>query len=368
MSPKSLYIHVPFCERKCAYCAFASAVPKKGERGLYLEALAREFDIRLRGTRPKLETCYVGGGTPTALSPAQWNSLVATVEKHFDFAPAAEVTVEANPNSLTAEHLKIWRDWRVTRVSIGVQSFDDAELKLMGRLHDADGARRAIAAALSCGFDVGADLIFGLPRQTFRGWGLTLREAAHRGLSHISLYQLTLEEGTPWASLDEKLLGDGYAAYRWAQWYLPRRGYAQYEVANFAVPGRESRHNANYWREGEYIGAGPAAVSYTAGLRSKNYGSLARYAKSLEEGALPIEESEELTAEKSAREAAVLALRMTEGVFAENFIKRYGEKNYRSVCSAMQKFPRALYEIDNRGIRLTKKRMRVANIIWSEII
>ena len=203
----SLYIHVPFCERKCNYCAFESAVPREGEADLWLEMLEREFALRLAAAgRPRLATCYFGGGTPTVLSGPQWLSLTKLVERYFDFMPEAEVTVEANPNSLAAEHLLTWRDWRVTRVSIGVQSFDDAELSQMGRLHSARQAYGAVSAALAAGFSVSADFIFGLPHQSFANWGRTLREAVRCGLGHISLYQLSLEEGTPWASLDQDTL------------------------------------------------------------------------------------------------------------------------------------------------------------------
>lgn len=365
----SLYIHVPFCGHKCNYCAFESAVPKEGERELWLAMLGREFALRLFAEkRPKLATCYFGGGTPTTLTGPQWLELIELVERYFDFAPAAEVTVEANPNSLAAEHLFAWRDWRVTRVSLGVQSFDDAELSLMGRLHSSRQAHGAISAALAAGFSVSADFIFGLPHQSFANWGRTLREAVRCGLSHISLYQLSLEEGTPWAALDEKTLGDGYAAYRWAQWYLPRKGYAQYEVANFARPGSESRHNINYWREGEYIGAGPGAAGCLSGLRYKNFGDLRRYAAALSRGRLPVAESERLPLEKSAREAAVLGLRMTAGIDGREFTERYGEKAFAAVTDSLRKFPRDLYEADAAGIRLTNKGMRIANLIWSEII
>lgn len=369
MSCRSLYIHVPFCERKCNYCAFESAVPREGERELWLSMLEREFSLRLSSAeRPRLATCYVGGGTPTTLTGPQWLVLTELIERYFDFDQKAEVTVEANPNSLRAEHLLTWRDWRVTRVSIGVQSFDDAELSLMGRLHSPRQAHGAISAALASGFSVSADFIFGLPYQSFANWGRTLREAARCGLDHISLYQLSLEEGTPWGSLDEKILGDGYAAYRWAQWYLPRKGYAQYEVANFAKPGRESRHNINYWREGEYFGAGPGAAGYLSGLRYKNFGELRRYAAELTKGRLPVEEEERLPLEKSAREAAVLGLRMTSGIDRTAFTERYGEKALDSLTASLRKFPRDLYEDDGRGIRLTRKGLRVANLIWSEII
>ena len=160
MSCRSLYIHVPFCERKCNYCAFESAVPREGERELWLSMLEREFSLRLSSAeRPRLATCYVGGGTPTTLTGPQWLELTELIERYFDCDQKAEVTVEANPNSLRAEHLLTWRDWRVTRVSIGVQSFDDAELSLMGRLHSPRQAHGAISAALASGFSVRARIL-----------------------------------------------------------------------------------------------------------------------------------------------------------------------------------------------------------------
>ncbi|MDO5115263.1 MAG: radical SAM family heme chaperone HemW [Synergistaceae bacterium] len=369
MSCRSLYIHIPFCERKCNYCAFESAVPQSGDFELWLAMLEGELSLRAAEVgRLKLSTCYFGGGTPTVLPAALWEALISLIERNFDFEAEAEVTVEANPNSLRADHLLAWRDWRVNRVSIGVQSFDDAELEQMGRLHSAREALCAISAALAAGFSVSGDFIFGLPRQSFKNWGRTLHEAVRCGLNHISLYQLSLEEGTPWAALPPETLADGYPPYRWAQWYLPRRGYAQYEVANFAKEWRESRHNINYWKEGEYLGLGPGAAGYLNGLRYKNFGSLKAYAESIYKKELPIAENERLPRERAAREAAVLGLRMTEGLDRVDFAERYGENEWASLLAALRKFPDELYTADEKGIRLTKKGMRVANLIWSEII
>ncbi len=160
----SLYIHVPFCERKCPYCAFESKVPSEGEIDLWLETLGKELKWwEKRIGKPSLETCYIGGGTPTVITGPQWLRLAETIDSHFTFEPEAEVTVEANPNSLKADHLLFWRDWRVSRVSIGVQSFDDAELLQLGRLHSAAQAYEAISASLASGFSVNSDFMFGLP-------------------------------------------------------------------------------------------------------------------------------------------------------------------------------------------------------------
>lgn len=368
-SCRSLYIHVPFCARKCNYCAFESAPPRGGDFGLWLSSLKKEIGLRHAELgKLSLDTCYVGGGTPTALPPLIWDELIETLEKSFDFAPDAEVTVEANPNSLRAEHLLAWREWRVTRVSVGVQSFDGAELEMMGRLHGPAQARDAISAALAAGFSVSADFIFGLPHQTLENWARTLREAVRIGLSHISLYQLSLEEGTPWADLPRETLPDGYAQYRWAQWYLPKHGYAQYEIANFARAGKESRHNLNYWREGEYLGLGPGAASYIDGARTKNFGTLREYAEALEEGLPPVRESEALDAEARGREAAVLALRTAEGIKRADFARRFGDAALSRIEHIMNGFPKNLYESDERGIRLTKSGMRVANLIWEELV
>lgn len=366
---RSLYIHVPFCERKCNYCAFESAPPREGDFELYLSSLKTEIALRRAELgRLTLDTCYVGGGTPTVLPPQTWDELIKTLEESFDFAPDAEVTVEANPNSLRAEHLLAWREWRTTRVSIGVQSFDGAELEMMGRLHSAAKAHEAISAALAAGFSVSADFIFGLPHQSLENWARTLREAVRSGLSHISLYQLSLEEGTPWKNLPRDILPDGYAQYRWAQWYLPRHGYEQYEIANFARAGKESRHNLNYWREGEYLGIGPGAASCIGGARMKNSGVLRDYAAALKTGSLPIAESETLGAEARGREAAVLALRTSEGIRRAEFAQKFGAASLARAERIMKNFPKNLYESDERGIRLTKCGMRVANLIWEELI
>lgn len=366
---RSLYVHVPFCERKCNYCAFESAQARRGDFELYLASLRREFELRARELgRLRLETCYIGGGTPTALPPTVFDELIAAIEEFFDFERGAEVTVEANPNSLSAEHLLAWRDWRVTRVSVGVQSFDDAELTMMGRLHGASQARDALSASIAAGFSVSADFIFALPHQSLENWARTLREATKFGLSHISLYQLTLEEGTPWENLPREILPDGYAHYRFAQWYLQKRGYGQYEIANFARAGGESRHNLNYWRDGEYLGAGPGAAGYIGGERYKNVGSLREYAAALETGRLPVRESECLDADARAREAAVLALRTANGIERDEFAQKFGDEALERVERIMNAFPKNLYESDRRGVRLTKSGMRVANLIWQELV
>jgi oxygen-independent coproporphyrinogen-3 oxidase len=364
----SLYIHIPFCERKCNYCAFDSAVPSDGDCDRYLELLDKEFAWWTRRIgNPLICTCYIGGGTPTVLGHSQWERLIKSIDSHFHFTDDAEVTVEANPNSLTASYLQLWRDWRINRVSIGVQSFDDDELRMLGRLHNSMQAREAISCALASGFSVSADFMFGLPGQTFLKWGRTLREAAHSGLHHVSLYQLSVEEGTPFAAANLRL-PEGYESYRWAQWYLPKKNYIQYEISNFALPGHESRHNLNYWHEGEYLGMGPSAAGYIAGWRYKNASGLKNYAERLGSGKGAILSGERLNVEQRSREAAVLALRTSAGIDREKYKAAFGKYAELSILNALSKFSEELVSVTDENIVLTKKGMRIANRIWSEII
>ena len=364
-----MYVHIPFCERKCNYCAFESAVPRHGATARYLELLEAELDLwTVRIGRPALATCYFGGGTPTVLNEAEWQRLIDIIEKHFYFSDDAEITVEANPNSLSAGQLLAWREWRVTRVSVGAQSFDDAELELLGRLHTSRQAHSAISASLASGFAVSADLMFGLPGQTFENWARSLRDAVRSGVGHISLYQLSIEPGTPWESMDQSRLSDGYAMYRWAQWYLPKKGFAQYETANFAKEGCESRHNLNYWREGEYLGVGPGAAGYLSGWRYKNTGSFAEYEKRVTDGRFAFESGERLGAAERAREASVLALRTMAGISCADFSAKYGAEALARVREGLAAFPRGFFADDGISVRLTKKGMRVANRIWAELV
>lgn len=359
----SVYVHVPFCERKCPYCAFESGVPAGGERELYLDTLAAELGDAPRG---EASTLYVGGGTPTVLSAREHARLFAMLARAYPLARGAEVTVEANPNSLSDEHLALWRDVGVTRVSLGVQSLDDGELRTLGRLHDAKTAMRAAESVLASGLGLSVDLMFALPGQSVRRWGEQLKAVISLAPHHISVYQLTVEEGTPFAerALD---LCDGADHYRLAQWMLPRAGYAQYEVANFARAGHESRHNLNYWRDGAYVGVGPGAWGYDGRTRRKNAWPLAEWARAVRDGGGPSFE-ESLDDEAASRQAAVLALRTSTGMIWEDFAARYGDAAAGELRRALGAYPRELVESDGRSTRLTKRGMRVANAIWSELI
>jgi oxygen-independent coproporphyrinogen-3 oxidase len=364
----NLYIHVPFCKSKCPYCAFASAVKRPGDEEIYLAALEKEALSRFGFTGQTLRSLYIGGGAPTILSPEAWRELISIIRRLFSLTPDTEVTAEANPESLSPEHIEIWRGF-INRVSVGVQSFNDDELKFLGRAHDSEGAAEAVKMCVSAGLDTSVDLMFGLPGQTLRDWAGNLRRAAALRTRHISVYQLTIEPGTPFElNLPASSLPDGYAPYRYAQWFLPRKGYAQYEVASFSKQGKESLHNLNYWADGEYAGLGPAAWSYADGTRSRNAPSLDVYARMISEGKSASVRDERLTPEPAARLAAILALRVTRGIDWRSFEKKHGKIMMDEIAEKLSLFPKSLVLTDKRGSRLTPAGLRVANAIWEEIV
>ncbi|MDR3354652.1 MAG: radical SAM family heme chaperone HemW [Synergistaceae bacterium] len=366
MTAGSVYIHVPFCESKCPYCAFKSAPKGDGDEELYVESVRREISRRSSEIGP-IDTLYVGGGTPTALSVGSWRELVNVLESSLSFLDGAEVTVEANPNTLSAEHIRLWGEWRVNRVSVGVQSFSDDELSFLGRLHTALQAEEAVVMCEEAGFCVSLDLMFGLPGASIRDWARSLRRAVGLRPRHISVYQLTIEPGTPF--YERKFdLPEGYWQYRYAQWRLPKEGFFQYEISAFASPGYECGHNMNYWADGEYVGIGPAAWSFTNGARRANAASLAEYARMTERGGDAFVFEERIEGERAARQAAVLALRTKKGIDWSVFRSRYGDAFSDAIMRGLAKFPGELITCDERGAALSKKGMRVGDAIWSDII
>ncbi len=366
----SLYVHVPFCVRKCPYCAFPSAPmaePRDGDR--YLDTVAREIAFwRQRwGRLPVLDTIYIGGGTPTVLSPPMWERLMGLLSSNFAWTPQTEITVEANPGTLRKGHLELWRRWGVTRVSVGVQSLDDGELALLERLHSAAQARDALAACSAAGFATSADLLFGLPHQTLALWHRHLRELLALGVKHLSVYQLTLEPDTPWGDHPPEGLKEGYPFYRFAQWYLPRKGFAQYEVASFAPPGYRARHNFAYWKHLPVLGLGPGAWSYMQGWRFRHEKTLLSYEKSLESGAALVVEEECLPRSQRWREFALLALRTGQGIGLRAFRRTFGQESFSEMIRVVMPFFPELLTARSGHLCLTPRGWRVANRVWGAL-
>ncbi|MFH0764723.1 MAG: radical SAM family heme chaperone HemW [Candidatus Omnitrophota bacterium] len=314
MNP-SLYIHIPFCGRKCVYCNFYSSIYDKDAASSYIDVLSAQAEkIEIQPS-----TIYAGGGTPTVLDIALFEKLLKSLERFSK--SAAEFTVEVNPESLDAGKLRMLSDYGVGRLSIGVQSLDEKKLKKLGRLHTAAKARESISLAVKAGFkNISVDLIFGVWGEDIESWNSQLGEAARLPVTHVSCYELTYEKGTPlFAALANKSvtpLEDDVTAgmYEAAIDRLSPGGFKQYEVSNFAKPGFECKHNLNYWDNNPYIGLGASAVSYIGGVRSKFVSDVKEYTRRFQKGKSLIESSEKLSPARRAKETAAIKIRTRTGI------------------------------------------------------
>ena len=322
--PEYLYVHVPFCVRRCSYCDFAVTVASEPPVEAWLEAVTAELGGLMRShgwERLRLKTVYVGGGTPSLLGPGALAALGEKLAVHADLTPDVEFTAEANPESLTPELAADWRDAGVNRISLGVQTFHEPALRWMGRMHGPAGAVAAVAAARRGGIpNVSVDLIFGLPAHLGRDWADDLERAIALDPAHISLYGLTAEQETPlgrWVRDGREYLADEdrYAdEYLLAVDRLGRAGFEHYEVSNFARPGMRSRHNSAYWTGEPWIGLGAGAHSYVDGVRWWNDRDWARYRSRVAETRSARTGSEEPETGEGGLERAWLMLRTDAGV------------------------------------------------------
>jgi oxygen-independent coproporphyrinogen-3 oxidase len=312
-----LYVHVPFCSKRCPYCAFVLIESDGSLHSRFVDVIEKQ----LRETNVDAATLYFGGGTPSMLDPEQIARLVV---------PAGEITLEANPDGLGLDRLRGFRDAGINRLSLGIQSTRAAALEFLGRTHDPRQAVEVYSAAREAGFrNVSVDLIFGTPGQEVDDWKRELEEWARRGPEHVSLYGLTVEPGT---ALDRDvkkgavLPGDERQRdlYVAAMERLPALGYRQYELSNFARPGFESRHNLGYWERRPYLGFGPGAHSYVAPRRWANLANVAQFIERAERGENLVATEENLTREQEMLEAVFLSLRRAEGLFVPEFDERFG--------------------------------------------
>jgi oxygen-independent coproporphyrinogen III oxidase len=325
VTPKALYVHVPFCTRRCSYCDFAVQAGREPPVGAWLDAVAEELRLQSEHAawphRPVLDTLYVGGGTPSLLGVGAIPSLGDRLSLHVDWDPArVEWTCEANPESFTLPLATDWRTAGVNRISLGMQTFHEPTLRWMGRLHGSDGPPRAVAAARRAGFDnLSLDLIFGLPAELGRDWSADLDGVLALAPEHVSLYGLTAEPATPLgrgvaegrvALADE----DRYAEeYLLAHARLTEAGFEHYEVSNFALPGFRSRHNQVYWSGAPYAALGPGAHGFAPPVRRWNTREWAAYREAVACGRLPIAGEESITEEDAELERSWLGLRTSDG-------------------------------------------------------
>jgi oxygen-independent coproporphyrinogen III oxidase len=374
-----LYVHVPFCRLVCAYCDFVTVGGRSGDIGRYADALVRE--MALRAAPGELRTIYFGGGTPSLLSAGQVARIIAAAKDRWSTAPLEEVTLEANPSAREAPNWAGLRDGGVTRISLGVQSLRDEDLRALTRGHTATEAGDAYAAARGAGFDsVSVDLIYGIPGQGLDEWRHVLTAAIALGPDHVSCYALQLalapdEWAAPprpgalrWRGRMAARQDDDLAAaqYRLAEELLDDAGYGHYELSSWARPGAESRHNQAYWARRAYTGLGAGAHSYDGGARrSWNTRSLDRYLAEVDKGSLPIAGSEELDDPTRAFEAVALGLRRVDGIsrraFAAEFdadpLERYGEAIGTSTRTG-------LLEVEGDALRLSAR----GRLLASEVL
>lgn len=313
-----IYIHIPFCRQSCIYCNFYF---KNGRKHVpeYTQALLKEIEFKLNGFEKPINTLYFGGGTPSFLGVKELEKIVTALSKYFDLSGLEEFTLEANPDDMDPESLKAWKAMGVRRLSVGVQSFFDEHLKWMNRAHSAEEAEKAITLAQDMGFDLSLDLIFGIPGSTMEQHEENLRKAISFNIQHLSCYGLTLEEKTPWKKLiktkgyskpDEDL---GAEQFKQTMAYLKERGWLQYEISNYCLPGKMAVHNTAYWRNKTYIGLGPSAHSYDGQKRCWNVADLNTYVEALNQGILP-EDCEMLTESDHFNEYVMTSLRTIWGI------------------------------------------------------
>lgn len=371
MKPLGLYVHVPFCARKCNYCDFASWAGQEALMPRYAAALCAEIADRAAACgHPGADTVFFGGGTPSLLPPELYRQIADCLRRHFDIAPDAEWTVECNPGTLTPAFAAALADSGCSRLSFGMQAAQPRLLRALGRIHDLDGVRQAVSLARAAGIDqFNLDLMLGLPGQTLNDMAETLDAALALSPRHLSCYALIVEEGTPLhaavARGEVRLPGEDAdrAMYGLCRDTLREHGFHQYEISNFALPGAECRHNVNCWRREDYLGFGCAAHSLWREERRANPRSLTDYLA----GAAP--ETERISPQDAMFETMMLGLRLTRGVAEADFLRSHGRALWDVYGKQLQP------AVDDGRLRredgrvfLTERGMDVMNSVLVELL
>ena len=376
MNTAGIYIHIPFCTRKCGYCDFnAYSGYKDGTKARYVDALCREIATRA-DTTYRIPTVFFGGGTPTVLPAFDLVRILDTVREHFNLDDDAEVSTEANPADADAAYLETLRGAGFNRLSFGVQTFDDRLLKMIDRVHSGTDAENAVHAAHTAGFgNVSLDLMFGLPRQTVADVDRSLDRAFALMPAHLSVYGLIVEERTPfWARRERGKLPlptEDAEAEMFARVMERTRGAGlrRYEISNYALPGSESRHNQIYWRNEPYFGFGAGAAAYIGGVRSANEKHPIRYADLALSGANPLAESEALTHGETMGETLMLGLRLADGVDLARFAARFGVRAEERFAGVVARHTASgLLEQTATHLRLTERGVFLASEVMAEFV
>ena len=373
-----LYLHIPFCKSRCAYCSFNSYACQSPPAA-YLTALASQ--IRYWGAQQwsrerTFATLFIGGGTPTIYGGNELAELVGLCLASFNFTEDAEITVEANPNTVTVPMLTSLRRAGVNRLSLGVQAFSDRLLGALGRSHTKGEAHAAIKGARRAGFtNINLDLMYGLPGQSATDWRESLDQALAFGPEHLACYELTIEEETPFSRLVEKgaltLPGEEEVLAMAALTHdlLAQAGLERYEISNYAASGNQCRHNLNYWRNGSYLGLGAGAVSCLSGFRFSTVEEPEAFAALVQKGELPLSEGECLSLAARFRESVVMGLRMIEGISLARLQRRFGltpAGYYGKMLEELQE--QGLIVLASDSLRLTEAGLPVANQVLSRLV
>ncbi len=371
--PAGIYVHVPFCRRKCPYCDFFS-ITDMGFVDAWQAALLDEIRMATGFTGP-VDTIYFGGGTPSVLGGSRIRTLLEALYQSFDIDGQAEITLEANPGTLAPDQLLQYREAGVNRLNIGVQSFNAVALDFLGRIHSGEEAAATLCRARAAGYEnIGLDLIYALPGQTMAHWRQDLEAALDFDPEHLSCYLLTYAPGTPlsaqlhqrkFSPLSESLSREMFLATHDC---LTARGYIHYEISNFArTSALKSRHNQKYWSHAPYLGLGPAAHSYAGGSRWWNTASVASYVKAIRAGRAPVAAAEELTPEQKMIEAIYLGLRRAEGIRVAGFERRFGVDFREHFADVLKRCRRAGYLALAEGrCALTREGMLYADAIAAD--
>jgi len=387
-----LYVHIPFCQTKCSYCDFNTYERIEDQIPNYVTALTNEIkawsDLL---SQPVVHTIFLGGGTPSYLPVDNIKHILSTIHSSYKVYESAEITLECNPGDITLERASGWSDAKVNRVSMGVQSFDDGLLTLLGRRHTANEAKQAFHTLRKAGFNnQSLDLIYGLPHQSASQWSDTLNEAVALDPDHVSLYSLQIEEGTPLAVDVKKgrypMPDDDLAAemYEEAQRKLRANGFTQYEISNWAKPGMKSQHNIIYWLNEPYLGVGAGAHSWLEGQRFFNLKSPTRYVTAMDNNYKevnqdpiatmqmpfgPVEQVDVTTAVIDISETMMMGMRLNAGVSHIRFEKRFGTPLDKIFPKELNRLVvLGLVEITKEGVRLTDKGRLLGNEVFAEFI
>ena len=370
--PLELYVHIPFCVRKCQYCDFLSDPSDEETKDRYIEALLKEIRAAEHTEDYEIVSVFIGGGTPSALKAEAIASIMRTLQEQFFFCEDAEVTIEANPGTVDLEKLTIYRNVGINRLSLGLQSTDAEELKLLGRIHSYEEFLKSYEWAREAGFsNINIDLMFAIPGQTGEAWRQHLYQVAELNPEHISAYSLIIEEGTPFAEQNLDLPDEDteYQMYEDTAEILERYGYRQYEISNYAKQGYMCRHNAGYWQRLEYLGFGLGASSLYGGMRFSNTHQMQEYLKESRNPDQIRQDVTVLSRNERIEEFMFLGLRMTEGISEKKFEENFDVRLMDVYGDILQKYEETgfMEHIETKW-RLTRKGIHVSNHILADFL